>query len=237
MPIHQNLEYDYPASLGLLQPPLTLAGLGVISGIIFLIIKWRSKYPLIAFGLAWGLITFSINLVPRANVIFEHKLYLAFRLVFILAFVAALTIWVPNRRTLFKILCCIVTVLFFIIFQRNKVWANELILWEDIVKKSPGKSRVNANLGRVYGSLGRYDESIFYLTRAIAINPDNITYENRGIIYSQQGRYTQALEDLNQSIAMDPGYLKTYIKRSWVYQTFQHLYKEALADLGLCYPV
>ena len=71
---------------------------------------------------------------------------------------------------------------------------------------------MNASLGRVYGSLGRYDESIYYLSRAIAIKPDNITYENRGIIYSQQGRYDQALLDLNMSIAMAPNYFNTYIK-------------------------
>jgi len=230
LPIHQNLDYDYPASTGLFSPPLTLAGIGVILGIVFFIIKLRRSSPLIAFGLAWVLITFSINLAPRSNVIFEHKLYLI-SFGFILAFVAALSGWVRNRGTLLKILCCMIAVLAFISFQRNKVWANELMLWEDSIKKSPHKSRVNASLGRIYGSLGRYDESIDYLSRAIAIKPDNIDYENRGIIYAQQGRYDQALEDLDKSIAMDPDYFPPYVKRSWVYQT-QHHYKEALADLA-----
>ena len=77
LPVHQNLDYDYPASTGLLHPPLTLVGAGVIlCFIIFLIFKLRRNFPLIAFGLAWILITFSINLAPRLNVIFEHKLYL-----------------------------------------------------------------------------------------------------------------------------------------------------------------
>ena len=95
LPVHQNLDYDYPASTGLLHPPLTLIGMGVIAGFIFLVIKLRRRAPLIAFGLAWGLITFSINLVPRANVIFEHKLYLI-SFGFFLAAVAALSVLVPE---------------------------------------------------------------------------------------------------------------------------------------------
>ena len=130
-----------------------------------------------------------------------------------------------------KILWCLIAILAIISFHRNKVWANELTLWEDSIKESPNKARVNANLGRVYGTLGQYDESVYYLSRALAISPDNISYENRGVIYSQQGRSVQALEDLNKSIAMDPNYFSTYVKRSWVYQT-QHNYTAALADLA-----
>jgi len=229
LPIHQNLDYDYPASIGFLHPPLTLFGFGVIAGMVFLIIKFRCIAPLISLGLAWILITFSINLAPRSNVIFEHKLYLI-SFGFFLALMTALTMLVRDRGTLIRILFCIIAVLILVSFNRNKVWANELVLWENTIQESPNKARVNANLGRIYGSLGQYDKSIYYLSRAIAIAPDNITYENRGIIYSMQGRHDQALEDLNKSIAMDPSYFSTYIKRAWVYQV-EHRNDAALADL------
>jgi tetratricopeptide (TPR) repeat protein len=228
-PVHQNLDYDYPASSGFLHPSSTLAGAAVILAIIYLVIKLRQKTPLISFGLAWILITFSINLAPRSNVIFEHKLYLI-SFGFFLTFVAALSVLVRNRGTLLRILGCIIAVLAIVSFNRNKIWANELMLWTDSIKNSPNKARVNANLGRVYGSLGRYDESVDYLSRAIVISPDNITYENRGIIYAQQGKGVQALDDLNHSIHMDPSYFPAYVKRSWVYQ-IQHNYDAALADL------
>lgn len=230
LPIHQNLDYDYPASSGLLHPPLTLVGVVMISGFIFTIIQLRQRMPLIAFGLAWILIIFSINLVPRTNVIFEHKLYLI-SFGFFLAFVVILSKVVNHRGTLIRILSCIIIVFTFMSYQRNKVWANELTLWEDTIKGSPNKARVNANLGRVYGSRGEYTQAIYYLSRAIALSPDNITYENRGVIYSEQGRGALALDDLNKSIAMDPNYFSAYVKRSWVYQT-QHNYKAALADLA-----
>ena len=230
LPIHQNLDYDYPASTGLFHPPLTIGGLGVIAGFMGLIIKLRRQRPLIAFGLAWMLITFSINLAPRSNVIFEHKLYLI-SFGFFIALVATLSLLVSNRATLVRILLCVSIVFAILSFNRNKVWATELTLWQECIKESPNKARVNANLGRVYGSLGQYDKAIYYLSRSIASSPDNITYENRGVIYSREGKYTQALEDLNKSIAMDPSYFTTYVKRSWIYQNERN-YNAALDDLA-----
>jgi len=229
-PINQRLDYDYPASTGFFHPPLTLVGLLVMGFMIWLIINLRRRLPLISFGMAWMLITFSINLAPRSNVIFEHKLYLI-SFGFFLSVVAGLSVLVKNRMTLLKMLFCIITVLTIVSIQRNKVWANELTLWEDNIKTSPNKARVNASLGRSYGSIGRYDEAIYYFTRAIAIRPDNITYENRGIIYSNKGQNDKALEDLSTSITMDPNYPTTYIKRSWIYQT-QHSNGAALDDLA-----
>ena len=44
LPIHQNLDYDYPASWGFLHPPLTLIGAGVITGIMFLIIGYGAIF-------------------------------------------------------------------------------------------------------------------------------------------------------------------------------------------------
>jgi len=229
-PVHQNLDYDYPASIDLFHPPLTFLGFAVITGFIFTIIKWRQRFPLIAFGLSWMLITFSINLVPRNNVIFEHKLYLI-SFGFFLSVVAALSFVVRQRRVFIGIFVFLIMTLAFLSFERNKVWADELTLWKNAIQEAPNKARVNSNLGRIYGSKGEYDQAIKYLSRAIVLYPDNITYENRGIIYSQMGKTSQALDDLNKSIAMDPNYFSTYVKRSWVYQT-QHNYQAALNDLA-----
>lgn len=228
-PIHQNLDYDYPVSSGLLHPPLTLLGLCVVVGSIVMVIKFRRALPLLSLGLAWMLITFSINLAPRTNIIFEHKMYLI-SFGFFIGVVAALTVVIRNRGTLIKFLFCIIAVLAFLSFQRNKVWANELSLWEDCIKYSPHKARVNASLGRVYGTLGRYDEAIYYLSRAIDIKPDIISFENRGVIYSEKGQYTQALHDLDRSLTLDPGYFPIYLKRAWVYQIL-HNYQASFADL------
>jgi tetratricopeptide (TPR) repeat protein len=216
-PVHQNLDYDYPASSGLLSPPLTLVGLSAISGIIFLITKLRRSFPVIAFGLAWMLITFSANLAPRANVIFEHKLYLI-SFGFFLAFVGTLSLAKLSRRTLFVVLWCIVALLAGLSFQRNKVWSSDLSLWEDAVRESPHKARPNNNFGFALDKEGRHTQALVYLNRAIAISPRYAdAYNNRGMTYYHQGNFTQAVADYNQAIALRPNWAEVYVNRGAVF--------------------
>ncbi len=230
-PVGQNLEYDYPLSTGIFSPPLTFVGM-VLMGTMAVLVFWlRRNFPLIAFGMAWMLITFSINMVPRPNVIFEHKMYLI-SFGFCAAAVGTLYLLIKNQKTLAKLLVLMIVVLSVFSFARNQTWRNELVLWEDIVKKSPEKSRSWANLGRVYGNMGRFDEAIGMLNKAIAMDPtDDVSYMNRGVLYGQKGDYDQALRDLTKAIEMDPTYLSKFVKRAWIY-TQQHNDKAAQADLS-----
>ena len=47
-PFHQNIDYDYPVSKGLFDPPLTLIGVCLIGSMIFSIFKLRQKQPITA---------------------------------------------------------------------------------------------------------------------------------------------------------------------------------------------
>ncbi len=216
-PAYQNLDYDFPMSTGLLSPFSTLAGVMLTIFIIYLIFKLHKTMPLAAFGLAWMLICFSINLAPRRNVIFEHKLYLI-SFGFFLSFITILAELIKSKSSLNKLLVCIVITLSVICFIRNQVWRNELTLWEDIVQKSPNKSRVNANLGRVYGSLKRYREAIVYLDKAIALEPkDDISIMNRGSMYYELGDTKKALQNFDQALSINPSYASVYVNRALIF--------------------
>ena len=155
LPVNQNVDYDYPLSTGLLNPPLTLVGLCLIGFIVFLIFRLRKQWPLIAFGLAWILITFSINTAPRVNVIFEHKLYLI-SFGFFLATVCALSTIIKDRKILFGLLITLIAVLSLVSYKRNQVWKNELTLWNDVVGKSPHKARAYLSRGFAYFNQGKF---------------------------------------------------------------------------------
>jgi len=229
LPIHQNLDYDYPMSTGLLSPPLTLVGMGMIGGFIFLTVKLRRAFPLIAFGLAWMLITFSINLAPRANVIFEHKLYLI-SFGFFLAGVVALSILVKNRKMLMWILGGTIVVLAAVSFGRNKVWRDDFTLWNDVVSHSPHKARGYNNRGFMYVKQGKFTEAISDLNLAIALKPDYPdAYNNRGRAYYQQGNFTQDVSDYNKAIAINPNFAEAYNNRGVVY-SHQGRLAQAMAD-------
>ncbi len=229
-PVNQNLEYDYPMSTGLFHPPLTLVGMVFIGLVIYLVIRLRKQYPLIAFGLAWGLITFSINLAPRANVFFEHKLYLI-SYGFLLAFTLFLFVLIRHPKILAFIFVGLIAVLSVVSFYRNQVWKDEVTLFEDVIKKSPNKSRVNSNMARAYGNVGRLEDSLHYFTRAVALDPhDDISFLDRGVINYQLGHKNEALADFNQAIVVNPNYFSTYVKRAWVYKGEKN-YEAALKDL------
>jgi len=216
-PFHQNLDYDYPLSTGLMGPPLTLAGLGVIVFIVFLICKWRQRWPLISLGLAWVLITFSINTAPRVNVIFEHKLYLI-SFGFLLAAVCALSALIKDRRALFGILIMAIAVLSFLSYQRNQVWKNDLTLWDDTVHKSPHKARPRYNRGFAYFSRGDFVRARSDLDEAIRIRPNYLeAYINRGIMSYEEGSFSQALSDYDQAIKIDPAVAEVYYDRGDVF--------------------
>jgi len=210
LPIHQNLDYDYPASSGFFHPPLTLAGLLVISGIIHLIVKLRRRYPLTAFGLAWILITFSINLAPRSNVIFEHKLYLI-SFGFLLAVVSALAILIKSRKAFRWILLCMIAILAVMGFQRNKIWSSELNIWDDTLRTSPHKARPYNNRGLAYFHQGNFIRAMEDYNKAIEINPGySGAYNNRGLLYFQDGDFNRAISDLSQAIVKSTEYAATY---------------------------
>ena len=229
LPIHQNLDYDYPVSTGLLSPPLTLVGLCVMGSMIGLIIKLRRSVPLIAFGLAWMLITFSANLAPRANVIFEHKLYLI-SFGFFVAAVAAVSMLSHRRTLVLGIVGCMIALLAMAAFQRNKVWKNDLVLWEDAVQKSPDKARPHNNYGFSLDKEGQYTQALVHLNRAIDIYPRYAdAYNNRGMVYYHQGNLTQAAADLTQAIDINSGFTDAYVNRGAVFSR-QGNFAGAVAD-------
>ena len=232
LPINQNLDYDYPMSTGLLHPPLTLVGLCLITLIVFFIIKLRKQQPLVSFGLSWSLITFSINLAPRNNVIFEHKLYLiSFGL--ILAIVSILSSNLRRQQRLLIFLLIGVTVIFSLLtFKRNHVWKNQMTLWEDVITKSPEKQRVWLNLGMVYLMTKDYDAAILTLNKAIVMQPlDFKSYVNRGMAYAASNLNNQALIDFNKAISIKPTHFIGYLRRSQIFKK-QNQDKAALSDLN-----
>ena len=206
LPIHQTLDYDYPLSLSIINPPLTLVGLCLIAFISFLIIKLRRDLPLISFGLAWILITFLINIAPRVNLIFEHKLYLI-SFGFILALVSFLSIITHNRKLLAGVLMMYIAILSIVSFERNHVWKNELTLWSDVIKKSPHKARAYDGLGVYYGIQGNFSKALQNFNTAIELNPKYAeAYCNRANVYTKEGIYTKAISDLSMAIDLRPNY-------------------------------
>ncbi|HXX57700.1 MAG TPA: hypothetical protein VEI96_06840, partial [Thermodesulfovibrionales bacterium] len=85
-PVNQNLDYDYPVSYSFFTPPVFFSFLllaAIFGAAVYLLYRSRKAegkayYRLIAFGILWFFTGLSIesSVIPIADVIFEHRLYL-----------------------------------------------------------------------------------------------------------------------------------------------------------------
>jgi len=99
LPIHQNLDYDYPIAKTLFEFPtlLSLAGHAAVVSTALWFYK-KKGWLLIPFGVAWFYIGLSPvqSVVPIIDVIFEHRAYMpsiGFFLVFVVAYEGLFEWW------------------------------------------------------------------------------------------------------------------------------------------------
>ena len=212
-PFNQNLDYDFPLSQSIFEWT-TVGSIIFMIGFLFSAIKIRLKYPLIAFGMFWFLITFSMQFIPRANIIAEHKLYLIS-----VGFCVALTVGIfklaHNVKEFKYVMTTIVIILSVMTFQRNKVWKNEITLWQNVVQGSPQKPRGFLNLGKAYSDYGQLSLAMQYYDKAIALDSQNFkAFNNKGNIYYRMKNTELALQNYNKALDINREYLQGYINRA-----------------------
>jgi tetratricopeptide (TPR) repeat protein len=104
-------------------------------------------------------------------------------------------------------------------FQRNRVWSSNVSLWEDVVRKSPGKARGYNNLGAALSDAGRNEEAIAALRQALAINPEHTeAFYNLGRVYlTYPDRIGDAIAVLKRAIELKPDYDDAYVNLAAAY--------------------
>jgi Flp pilus assembly protein TadD len=183
---------------------------------------WAVYSRLVAFGIFWFFITLSVesSVIPIADVIFEHRLYLPSVGFFLAVTAGGFAVWRQfadrseyreNARTsrLKKIaaaaLALIIVALSAATYARNNIWRSEISLWEDVVSKSPKKVRALSNLGHFYGEKGRLDEAIREYRIALGLAPDDYqVHNNLGVAYKAQGRLGEALAEYLTAARLNP---------------------------------
>ena len=233
LPFNQNIDYDYPIAKSIFEFH-TLGSLLFLMGILFYAKHLWAKHRLVSFSIFWFFLTLlpESSFLPLQDVIFEHRLYLPLVGYSILLVSGMFTILESNNsKTMVKILMVIIAGYSFLTYQRNKVWRDDLTLWNDTVQKSPHKARTYGNRGLLYLQQGSYAQAMSDLTQAITLNPDySEAYNNRGLIYLQQGNFTQAVSDFTRAIALNANNAVAYSNRSSAYYYLKE-YEEASADV------
>ena len=220
LPIHQNLDYDYPLYHSFFIPQVFLSflfHLSVLGLALYLFYRSRSAAPdlrLIAFGILWFYVTLAIesSIISIVIVIFEYRVYLPS-----VGWVMAITtsVWIaleklkPRFPGLEKkaILCfALIVILFSVLtYTRNEVWKDEIKMWQDVVTKSPNKPRGHFKLGLFLGKRGRFDEAIREFQTALKLEPNQArVHNNLALIYAAQGKLDDAIKEYQIALTIDP---------------------------------
>jgi protein O-mannosyl-transferase len=212
LPVGQRLEYDYPVFRTFFTPQVACSFLLLAALLVIAVYLWRrsgrfapqrpvtaASLRLAAFGMLWFFLTLSVesSIIPIADVIFEHRLYLpsvgAF-VAIVAAVVAAVDRLAANRTRAMELagyaFLTVTLVLAVATFQRNRVWATEATLWTDTVTKSPNLSRPWNNLASVYIRQNEPRRAVAALVNSYNLSPGNIaTCRNLALALDRLGSY------------------------------------------------
>lgn len=205
IPINQTVDYDFPLINNFTESRV-IFGVALLLSMAVIIFLLRSSYRLISFGFVLFMVTLLVesSVIPIADVIFEHRVYLPSVGFFIAE--AAAVMYVSDKikgRKLFAKGFVVIIILILMIYSlatmaRNKVWQNEYTLWKDAVYKSPGKARVHYNLGVAAADEGIWDEAKEEFEKTIELEPRYVkAYQNLAYIYKREGDAKNASEMQN----------------------------------------
>ncbi len=234
LPINQNLDYDFPVSNNFFEIRTLLSFLVLLSLIITAIFLYK-RYRILAFGIFWFFLTLSVesSFIPIDDVIFEHRTYLpSFGIFLIISSGIYFLLWKKYKYIAIPLLLIITGSNSYLTYTRNKVWKDDLTLWNDVISKSPDKARPYAIRGYSYANLGNWDMAISDYSRAIEINPKYTeAYTDRGVSYGSLNQWEKAITDYSTAIGIDAQYTDAYTNRGVAYCNLGQ-WGKAIADFN-----
>ena len=205
-PDRLNLDYDFPVSHSLFAPATTLFSLIFLAGLLVLAVQVARNHKLLSFAILWflGNLVIESSFIPL-ELVFEHRVYLPSMFIVLMVVLALYRIFKSQKYLLYTL--CIVTLAIqpYWTFERNKVWADELTLWQDCLQKSPNKWRVHNNIGKEYFRRWETDKAIYHYQKALQLNPnDTMPRMNLASALAMQERYQEAIIQLQIVLNKDP---------------------------------
>jgi tetratricopeptide (TPR) repeat protein len=138
------------------------------------------------------------------------------------------------------------------VFWRNFVWEDSIILWKDTLKKNQFNYRAHYNIGNAYLREGSRDKAIEHYKRVIDLSSNFAdAYVNLGVAYTSRGSMREVMELFQTAIDIKPdhpeahynlgkayqleGFLDKSIKHYKIAIDIKPKYPEAHINLGAAY--
>ncbi len=233
VPIGMNYFYSFPLTTKLGWA--SLGGLALLASFAAAALLLRKRQPLLAFFLAWFLLTLapalSLNTVGE-NFFTERYLYIPSLGFSVVAAWECLWLFRKPDAKATKVLVggMVAAVLIFCAAQierRIPAFHDNFTLDSITVLQSPNASIPHGGLASAYYERGDVDHALEHGFKAVALNPDfEIARINLAGYLSDKGRYPEAVEQLQAAIQLYPEYLPPRINLAKVY-TLERDWKKA----------
>jgi tetratricopeptide (TPR) repeat protein len=216
-PVGLCVDPDYQLSRSVGDPRVVAGGLGFLA-VAGLAVFLRRRRPEVTFGLGFFWLTLlpTSSILPISEPVNEHRPYLGnagLCLVLALLLGVLLPRWLgrggarPRGVTVARALpLVLVALLGGLTVARNRVWASDLTLWADVVKKAPQNGRAHLNYGLALLGRGRSDAALAEYDECARRWPRySYCYLNRSIIYRERRQWSAAIADLDHAERLTPG--------------------------------
>ena len=181
---------------GLFTPPWYFPAMLILVGVIFLIVKSRSRAAL--FGLAWLVINYApiSNIIPiPSDQLTERYLYMPAAGFFLCLGVLFSRLYSRERyrQLLWGGAAIIVVALAGVTVQRNLDWRNNLSLFSSGVRNDPASPAAHYNLGTAYMETGQLQSARSEWEKTLSLNPEySDALTQMGTLAAVQGDLTRA---------------------------------------------
>jgi hypothetical protein len=207
--------------------PMVLISFVAMIGLIAVMVMWRKKQPVIA----WGIAFFLLTLLPVSNFLFAAGFLKAERVVYIpsIGMIIALSAVLLMLRTAPKLKPAFMAVaaLFVLFFAgrtyvRAMDWKNNFTLAQATLKSDPDSPRFNNMMGLELRAQQKNADALVYFEKSIQNNPSHVpALVNLGTEYRNMNRLPEAAATLEKALALDPNTLATYVNLMSVYRSME----------------
>ena len=204
LPIGQNIDHDFPASMTILDHG---ALLGLVGLLLMIGAAWyyRRRFPLISYGVFTFLLLLAptSSFVPIRDTLVERRMYLPF-IGFLFVTVGLLRHWKTSRTVLVTTLLTVLCVEGVLSYNRNRLWGNAADMWADSVSKSPRKYRPQFQLAYAHYLANQCPEAVNEFSKAAQIQtPDYGLLVDWALASDCAGNSAEAVTKLQQAAALN----------------------------------
>ncbi|HEY6838840.1 MAG TPA: tetratricopeptide repeat protein, partial [Geobacteraceae bacterium] len=196
VPLGLSADYD-PLFAHALATPAVAGALVAIVVLAAAAVYFARRLPVIPFALCWYAASLIpvLHLIPTSTTVADRYAYLpSFAFFFLIASGGAMVRQVYPRR-----ICAVVAGIIgagwaFLAFAHNRVWHDDVSLWEHTAQVSPRSLTALDNLGWIYFTRGELAKAGNYFQRALLIDPGDPLYAFfQGYLAFDRKDYAKAL--------------------------------------------